>query len=203
MRLCHRSRDQLRLRRGCQQLGTFWWTTRPGLGTTGIGDTCDLSDGDVLIGRYDYLCDGMTLQMRNVWSDPPERVFFATSTSREGFPRPQHAEAAEQLHGGGFAGMGRCSRGCIHHANEPGHTAPYNTTPVREWGGDQSRDEDDVTGLARSRRHGGDVGWVDAASAASISRAWRVSRRPTTWVGPGGWEEGDVSGWAEGQTTRW
>ena len=37
------------------------------------------------------------------------------------------------------------------------------------------------------------MGWVDGASAASITRAWRISRRLTTWVGPDGWEEGDVS----------
>ena len=63
----------------------------------------------------------------------------------------------------------------------------------RSGGVQQRSDERRRVGLARSRRHGGVVGWVDGASAESITRAWRISRRLTTWVGPDGWEEGDVS----------
>ena len=84
-------------------------------------------------------------------------------------------------------GMGRWGFGCIHHASVENQPSADDVGWVGRVGGGRR------VGLARSRRHGGVVGWVDGASAASITRAWRISRRLTTWVGPDGWEEGDVS----------
>jgi hypothetical protein len=83
--------------------------------------------------------------------------------------------------------MGRWGFGCIHHASVENQPSADDVGWAGRLGGGRR------VGLARSRQHGGVVGWVDGASAASITRAWRISRRLTTWVGPDGWEEGDVS----------
>ena len=141
VRLCHRSRDQLRLRRGCQQLGTFWWTTRPGLGTTGIGDTCDLSDGDLLIVHIDYLCDGMTLQMRNVRSDPLQRSFLRPPHLEKGFldhsTRRRRSSCTVVVSRGWADGAEAAS------ITRTSRAIRHRTTPLRcgSGGGDQSRDE--------------------------------------------------------------
>jgi hypothetical protein len=96
-------------------------------------------------------------------------------------------------------GMGRWGFGCIHHASVENQPSADDVGWAGRLGGGR-RD-----GLARSRQHGGVVGWVDGASAASITRAWRISRRLTTWVGPDGWEEGDVTVWrgADGTVESW
>ena len=76
VRLCRRSRGQLRLRRGCQPRATSWWTTRQVRSTTGTGDTCDLFDGDLLIERFNYLCDGDGSADEQRWKDSLHRIFL-------------------------------------------------------------------------------------------------------------------------------
>ena len=81
--------------------------------------------------------------------------------------------------------------------------APYNTAlGAGVGGGAREATSDHVTSWARSRRHSGV--WMGRCGAFGDIHhtTWRISRRLTTWVGQAGWDEGDVSAWAKGQTTR-
>ena len=96
-----------------------------------------------------------------------------------------------------------CSRGYIRSANAPCRW--HRTTPLCKGvgGGTRAETSDEVTSWARSRRHGGVVDGHVRALGGIHHTTGRISRLPTTWVGQDSWEEGDVSGWAKGQTTRW
>jgi hypothetical protein len=59
--------------------------TPPVPSTTGTADTCDLSDGDLLIVRFDYLRVGRTVRMRSVRSDALIRIFITVPQREEGF----------------------------------------------------------------------------------------------------------------------
>ena len=74
----------------------------------GIGDTFDLSDGDLLIVRYDYLCVGRKVRMRCVRSDAQLRIFITVPHLEEGDLDHSKRRRRSRLHDGGV-GMGRCS----------------------------------------------------------------------------------------------
>ena len=187
VRLCRRSRVRLRLLRGCPQRGMFWWTTRPVRRTKGIGDTFDLSDGDILIVRFDSLCVGRKVRMRCVRSDAMFRIFITVLHLEEGDLVHSKRRRRTSGIGGGVAG-----RVCVAESTSVPRTRRADDTVQHRpgagsGGGTREATRDDVTSWARSRRHCGVVDGHVRAFGGIHHTTGRISRLPTTWVGQDSW----------------
>ena len=116
-----------------------------------------LSDGDFVIAYVNYLCDGMKVQMRSVRSNPLRRSLINATHLEDGYldhSKRRRRRSCTVVVSRRWAAVAEAAS-----VTRTRRARWLRTTPLRcrSGGGNREETSDDVTGWARSRRHGGAV----------------------------------------------